>query len=282
MKTKGILLEGGGMRGIYTTGVIDYFIENNISFNYILGVSAGACHGASLASKQYKRAYISNTKYLKGKDYLSLRNWFKTGSAFNMDFLFNKIPNELYLYDKETFFKSNVTMEMCVTNIDTGKAEYFPFKDPDSDIIYMQASSSLPIISKIVEVDDKKLLDGGIADSIPLDRLLLQNLDKNIIVLTRDLHYRKKDSNSAGIISLIYKRYPKMIDALKNRNKNYNARLEEILKLEQEGKVFVIRPSKPLKVSKFEKNLEVLEQLYNQGYSDAKALEDKLKEYLIN
>lgn len=228
MKKCGLILEGGGMRGIYTTGVLDCFLDNNIEFPYVIGVSAGACHSASYVSKQKGRAYATNTDYLNDKRYLSFSNLIKKGSIFGMDMLFDIIPNQLNPFDKKTFEASNTKIEMVCTNIETGKAEYYPFKDCDKDIIYMQASSSLPMLANIVEADNKKLLDGGVSDSIPIKHSQKIGYEKNVIILTRDASYRKKANSLIPIIKMKYKNYPNLIEALKNRHLNYNETIEYI------------------------------------------------------
>lgn len=280
MKHCGLILEGGGMRGIYTAGVLDCFLDNNIEFEYLIGVSAGACHGASYVSKQRGRAYAVNTDYLKDKNYLSFSNLFKTGSIFGMDMLFNTIPNKLNLYDKKTFYASNTKMEMVCTNIETGDAEYFEFNDCDKDIIYMQASASLPMFANIVEVDNKKLLDGGISDSIPIHRAIKKGYDKNVIVLTRDHTYRKSENKLVSLMKHKYKNYPNLLNALRNRHTVYNKTLDDIHALEKEKKVFIIQPSTPLKVGRLEKDIHVLHQVYMQGYNDTQAKLEELKFFL--
>ena len=191
MDKVGLILEGGGMRGIYTAGVLDFFIDKKIEVDLVVGVSAGGCHAASYLSKQYNRAFRTNIDYLHDKEYLSFRNLIKTGSIFGMDLMFNKIPNELYPYDYETFNKSKSKFTVVATNCETGEAEYFQLKDMKKDIMYLQASCSIPMFANIVEVDGYKLVDGGVSDSIPIEYALKQGCNKNIVVLTRDRTYRK-------------------------------------------------------------------------------------------
>lgn len=280
MKNCGLILEGGGMRGIYTTGVLDFFLDHQIDFPYIIGVSAGACHGASFMSKQRGRAYAVNVDYLDDKRYLSYSNLFKTGSIFGMDMLFDTIPNTLNVYDKTTFYASKSKMEMVVTNIETGRAEYYPFEDCDKDIIYMQASSSLPMLANIVEVNNKKLLDGGISDSIPIKHAQELGYDKNIIILTRDKHYRKSANKLVPLLKTKYRAFPNLLNALKNRHIEYNKTIDYIHELESNNEVFVIQPSIPLKLGRLEKNKDVLHQVYLQGYKDAENKYNELKTFL--
>ncbi|WGX76605.1 patatin family protein [Paraclostridium bifermentans] len=195
MNKIGLILEGGGMRGIYTAGVLDFFIEKNIEVDITIGVSAGSCHASSYLSKQYKRAYNATVDYINDKRYLSFSNLIKTGSIFGMDFMFNKIPNELNIYDYDTFAKSKSKFVVVATNCETGSPEYFELKDLKKEIIYMQASCSIPMFANIVEIDDFKLVDGGVSDSIPIEYSLNQGYKNNIVVLTRDITYKKTNKS---------------------------------------------------------------------------------------
>ena len=270
MRKVGLILEGGGMRGIYTAGVLDFFIEKNIEVDIVIGVSAGCCNGASYLSKQFKRSYNVNLDYLKNKEYLSFRNLIKTGSMFGMDFLFDKIPNELNPYDYDTFNNSKTKFIAVATNCETGKAEYFELKDLHKDIVYMKASSSIPMFANIVEVNGYKLLDGGVADSIPIEYALKQGYKKNIVILTRDETYRKDKIKFIPTIRKKYKEYPKLVEAISNRHTNYNKSLDLVRELSKRQDAFIIRPKSPVKISQIEKNRTKLELLYEEGYNDAK------------
>ena len=276
----GLALAGGGMRGIYTAGVLDFFIDKNIEVDLVVGVSAGGCHAASYLSKQYKRAYHTNVDYVNDKEYLSFRNLIKTGSIFGMDLMFNKIPNELYLYDYDTFNKSKSKFTVVTTNCETGQAEYFTLTDMKRDIMYLQASCSIPMFANIVEVDGYKLVDGGVADSIPIEYALKEGCKKNIIILTRDKTYRKSKVKFSSFVKRKYKKYPKLIESIENRHLNYNKSLDLVKYLEEKGDAFVIRPKSPVKVSQIEKDVDKLTKLYNDGYNDAKESYEKIMEFI--
>ncbi|WP_195947786.1 patatin-like phospholipase family protein [Paraclostridium bifermentans] len=276
----GLILEGGGMRGIYTAGVLDFFIEKNIEVDITIGVSAGSCHASSYLSKQYKRAYNATVDYINDKRYLSFSNLIKTGSIFGMDFMFNKIPNELNIYDYDTFAKSKSKFVVVATNCETGSPEYFELKDLKKEIIYMQASCSIPMFANIVEIDNFKLVDGGVSDSIPIEYALNQGYKKNIVVLTRDITYKKNKQKFLYIVNRKYKKYPNLIKAIENRHLNYNKSLNLVNQLEKDGDVLVIRPKKPVNVSQIEKNAKKLTSLYEEGYDDAKELYDKILDFI--
>lgn len=280
MNKIGLILEGGGMRGIYTAGVLDFFIEKDIEVDLVIGVSAGSCHASSYLSKQYKRAYHSTIDYIGDKNYLSFKNLIKTGSIFGMDFMFNKIPNELNIYDYDTFNKSNSKFVVVTTNCENGKAEYFELKDLKKDIIYMQASCSIPMFANIVEIDNYKLLDGGVSDSIPIEYSINQGYKKNIVILTRDLSYRKSKQKLISIVKRKYKKYPKLVKAIENRHINYNKSLDIINELSTKGDAFVIRPKNPVKVSQVEKDMDKLTNLYLEGYNDAKELYPNILDFI--
>lgn len=282
MEKIGLILEGGGMRGIYTAGVLDFFIDKNIDVNLVIGVSAGGCHAASYLSKQYKRAYHTNVDYINDKEYLSFRNLVRTGSIFGMDLMFNKIPNELYLYDHEAFNKSNTKFVVVATNCETGTAEYFELKDMKKDITYLQASCSIPMFSNMVDIDGYKLVDGGVADSIPIEYALNQGYKKNIVILTRDKTYRKNKVKFTSFIRSRYKKYPKLVKSIDNRHINYNKSLDLVNSLEKKGDALVIRPKSPVKVSQIEKNIDKLTQLYNDGYNDAKESYNDIINFINN
>ncbi|WP_170075724.1 patatin-like phospholipase family protein [Paraclostridium dentum] len=280
MNKIGLILEGGGMRGIYTAGVLDFFIEKNIEVDITIGVSAGSCHASSYLSKQYKRAYNATVDYIHDKRYLSFSNLIKTGSIFGMDFMFNKIPNELNIYDYDTFAKSKSKFVVVTTNCETGSPEYFELKDLKKEIIYMQASCSIPMFANIVEIDDFKLVDGGVSDSIPIEYALNKGYKKNIVVLTRDITYKKNKQKFLSIVNRKYKKYPNLIKAIENRHLNYNKSLNLVNQLEKDGDVLVIRPKKPVNVSQIEKNAKKLTSLYEEGYDDAKELYGKILDFI--
>jgi len=282
MYEAGLVLEGGGMRGMYTAGVLDFFMDNNLEFKNVYGVSAGACHGTSYVAKQRGRAFLINTKYLKDKRYASFQSLIKTGDYFERDFQLNVIPNELDLFDYESFRNSGVNYQVVATNCETGEAEYLRIKDLETEIDKLWASSTLPLLSKMVHIDGKKYLDGGIADSIPVEKALSDGNKKVIVVLTQDIMYKKKKSSLLPVIKLKYRNYPKMLKSIEDRYKHYNKTTALIKKYEKEGKIIVIRPLYPLNIGRIEKNEEKLKEIYKRGYSDASSLYKKIKTYLEN
>ncbi len=276
----GLVLEGGGMRGVYTAGVLDFFIDKDIFFENIYGVSAGICHACSYLSKQRNRAYRVMVDYLDDKRYASFYSLVTTGDYFGVKMIYDEIPNELYPYDKETFEKYKGNLYSVVTNMNTGKAEYIKLKDMDKDLIYVRASSSLPLLSRIVKVGDKEYLDGGIADSIPIKRAMEGGNKKNVVVLTQPKEYRKSKNKLLPVMKIKYKKYPNFVDAMANRHINYNNTLDMIEKEEKNGNVFVIRPSESLNITRLEKNKDKLESLYNLGFNDAKKAYDDLMKFI--
>ena len=275
----GLVLEGGAMRGLFTAGVLDVFLENNIEVTDIVGVSAGTLFGVNYVSKQPKRALRYNVNYINDKRYMSLKSWIKTGNLINKDFTYYKVPFQLDVFDNKTFKNSKTNFYATVTNIENGEAEFIKIHDPYLQMETLRATSALPFISEIIEVDGKKYLDGGIANSIPIDFFEKKNYDKIIVILTRPISYRKKKSTSIQF-KLFYKKYRHRIEKLENRYKNYNETVEKILELEKQGKVFVIRPSEDINVKRLEKDIEKLNHVYNLGVKDGNHIIEDLKEYI--
>ncbi|MDO5795004.1 MAG: patatin family protein [Turicibacter sp.] len=274
----GLVLEGGGMRGLYTSGVLDYFLDQQIFVDYVIGVSAGACNGVSYLSKQKGRNYRVNTNYISDKRYLSLSNFIKTKSLFGMDFIFDEIPHQLDLFDYETFLSSPSEYKLGVTDVLTGRPVYFDKTHLDHDSTILKASSSIPVFSPIIEYQNGLYLDGGTTDSIPVKQALKDGCDHVIIVLTRDRNYIKKPESFRFIYSKVLKAYPNLIQALDNRHLMYNETLKFIKELEQQGKATIIAPSSPLEISRFEKDVSKLKNIYELGYLDASKKFDQLKE----
>ncbi len=270
MSRVSLVLEGGGMRGLYTAGVLDYFLEKGLIFEDIIGVSAGACNSVSYISEQHGRNLEINVGYCKDKRYVSLLGLLTRGSIFNMDFLFDDIPNKLIPFDYDKFKASKCRLIAVSTDCETGKSVYAQINDMKVDSVYVRASSSIPVVSPIVEVDGRKLVDGGPSDSIPIHYSLNSGFDKHIIVLTRHQGYLKKKNKLYPLCKLILKKYPNLVDTMKYRHVHYNDSLKLAQQLEKENKAIIIRPKNPIEVSRFEKNPENLKQLYNKGYEDAK------------
>ena len=276
----GLVVEGGGMRGVYSSGVLDFFIEKDLFFENNYGVSAGACHLCSYLAKQYKRAFRVNVDYLNDKRYCSVHSLLKTGNLFGAEMLYDIIPNELDLFDYDTYNKNESNFYVVITDINTGKPEYVKIGDLKKDIIYVRASSSLPLLAQNVKINDKEYLDGGISDSIPIKKSIADGNKKNVVILTRDSTYRKGKNSLMPIIKLKYKKYPNFVKSMADRYIVYNEILDFIKELEDNGDVFVIRPKNPVKIGRTEKNKEKLEALYNEGYNDAKDCYEELLKYL--
>ena len=276
----GLVVEGGGMRGVYSSGVLDFFIEKDLFFENNYGVSAGACHLCSYLAKQYKRAFRVNVDYLNDKRYCSVHSLLKTGNLFGAEMLYDIIPNELDLFDYDTYNKNESNCYVVITDINTGKPEYVKIGDLKKDIIYVRASSSLPLLAQNVKINDKEYLDGGISDSIPIKKSIADGNKKNVVILTRDSTYRKGKNSLMPIIKLKYKKYPNFVKSMADRYIVYNEILDFIKELEDNGDVFVIRPKKPVNIGRTEKNREKLEALYNDGYNDAKDCYEELLKYL--
>lgn len=276
----GLVVEGGGMRGVYSSGVLDFFIEKDLFFENNYGVSAGACHLCSYLAKQYKRAFRVNVDYLNDKRYCSVHSLLKTGNLFGAEMLYDIIPNELDLFDYDTYNKNESNFYVVITDINTGKPEYVKIGDLKKDIIYVRASSSLPLLAQNVKINDKEYLDGGISDSIPIKKSIADGNKKNVVILTRDSTYRKGKNTLMPIIKLKYKKYPNFVKSMADRYIVYNEILDFIKELEDNGDVFVIRPKKPVNIGRTEKNREKLEALYNDGYNDAKDCYEELLKYL--
>lgn len=281
MKTSGLVLEGGGLRGVFSSGILDYMLEKNIDFPYVIGVSMGALNASSYISKQAGRSFRVPLNHINNPRYLSLWNLLKDGSLFGMDFIFNKIVYELDPFNFDSFEQSNQKFVIVAADCIEGKASYFEKGDLDRKqlIKALMASSSLPYISKMIEIDKKQYLDGGIIDAIPIEKALEDNIQKPVIILTRPYGYRKKDS---GILlsKLLYKNFPQLKEMIKNKASNYNRQIELIEKLEKENKVFVIRPDKAIQMGRTEKNKKKLTDAYNYGYETMKKEEIRLKEWL--
>ncbi|GAB6123580.1 patatin-like phospholipase family protein [Dysgonomonas termitidis] len=266
----GLVLEGGGMRGVFTCGILDYFMDNNITFPYAIGVSAGACNGLSYISKQRGRAKYSNIDLLAKYKYIGFKHYIKKRNIMDFDLLFHEFPDNIIPYDYEAYFSSPARFEMVTSNCLTGKAEYYEEKSNKERVIdIVKASSSLPLLCPITYVDNIPMLDGGICDSVPVVRAMEQGYSKNVVVLTRNKGYRK-EGKDIKVPSFIYRKYPAMREALSNRNSLYNAQLDLVDKLEEKGQIFVIRPKEPILVDRIEKDVDKLTSLYEQGYECGK------------
>lgn len=267
IRKMGLVLEGGGMRGVFTSGVLDAFMKYDLYFNYVVAVSAGACNGLSYISRQPRRARLSNIDMLVKYNYIGLRHLVTQGCIFDPELLYDRFPNELIPYDYDTYFASPSTFEMVVTNCNTGRAEYLTEKDGDRQRLLdiCRASSSLPYVSNVIDVDGQPYLDGGIVDSIPVGRAIDMGYDRNVLVLTRNRGYRNT-SKDRKIPKFIYKKYPRLRVALSRRIAEYNHQLDMVEEMEDKGLVDVIRPLRPMDVDRIEKDEKKLEALYEEGF----------------
>ncbi len=279
MKT-GLVLEGGGKRGIYAAGVLDVLLENNIWTDGLIGTSAGAVNGCSYVSNQYERNLRYNIRFAKEKRYMSIYSLITTGNVVGTDFAYNILPNKLEVFDYDAFEKSPVAYYVTCSNVETGKAEYIQCKSlRGKNMDYLRASASLPYVSQIVEIDGKKYLDGGICDSIPLKAFQDMGYEKNLVVLTRPRGYIKKPENNL-LANLYYRKYPAFVTALRNRYAVYNRTLKYIEQQENQGNILVLRPSESIRVGRMEQDPERLKQMYELGKNDAGQMLDAIASFL--
>jgi predicted patatin/cPLA2 family phospholipase len=277
LKDIGLVLEGGGMRGVYTAGVLEYFLEQDIHFPYVIGVSAGASMAASYLSKQKGRNKKVNIEYITDKRYISWQNYFKQRQLFGMDFIFGEIPNKLVPYHYDEFYSNPSDLIVGTTDVLTGKSIYYGKKDYGKDVLtVLKASSSLPFIAPEVRFQDKVLLDGGISDSIPIRKAQEDGYRKNVIILTRNRGYWKKPSRFHYLVKRKYPQYPGLQKAMATRYKVYNETIRYIEEEERNGNVIVIRPELPLEVGRMERNPQKLETLYNLGFEQAKRYTEQI------
>ncbi|MBF1204482.1 MAG: patatin-like phospholipase family protein, partial [Fusobacterium periodonticum] len=261
----GLVLEGGGMRGLFSAGVLDALLElKELSVNGIVGVSSGALFGVNYVSKQKERAVRYNKKYADDKRYMGLHSWITTGNAVNKDFAFYELPYKLDVFDNETFKKAETDFYVVMTNVESGKPEYVLIEDAFAQMEYLRATSALPFASKIIEINGKKYLDGGISDSIPIDFCESLGYDKIIAVLTRPEGTYKEDK-LGFLYKLVYRKYPNLVNSLLNMATDYEKVLVKIKDLENKGKIFVVRPPEVLKIGRLEKNRDKIQKVYDTG-----------------
>lgn len=275
----GLVLEGGAMRGLYTAGVLDVFLDNGIKADVAVGTSAGVLFGVNYASGQRGRALRYNKKYAPKGCYMGIRSLFTTGNIINKQFAYYDLPSKLDIFDEEAYEQSGLDFYATVTNVESGQAEYIKITDCFAQIEAMRATSSMPFVSKIVEYDGRKYLDGGIADSIPVDKCKELGCDKIIVVLTRPLEYRKS-KNDPRLARMVYGKYPNLVERINNRYAEYNQCLEKIIEMENRGEIFVIRPSRTVMVKHIERDPVKLQAIYDLGASDCTDQMEGLKKYL--
>lgn len=272
----GLVLEGGGMRGVFTDGVLDYFLDAHIDFSYAVAVSAGACNGLSYKSRQRGRAKVTNIDLLERYRYIGMKYLWSQHSILDRKTLYDTIPNEVLPFDYDTCFANPMTFEMVTTNCRTGKACYLT-EDHDAQRLLdvAKASSSLPYVCPIVWIDGEPMLDGGIVDSIPVMRALETGHKRPVVVLTRNRGYRE-NGRDIKIPKYIYRKYPRLRVLLSKRHAIYNEQLDMVERMEDEGSIIAIRPMRPMEVGRLESNVEKLTTLYNEGYECAKRVFEAL------
>ena len=280
MKT-GLILEGGAMRGLFTAGVLDVLMENKIAFDGVIGVSAGAAFGCNFKSGQIGRAVRYNVRFCRDKRYCGLGSLLKTGDIFNTDFCYGEVPLKLDPFDFDAFEKDPTDFYVVCTDVETGQAlchRYTGWDDHGFD--WIRASASMPLVSRMVEIEGRKLLDGGIADSIPASCFESMGYTRNVVILTRPEGYRKKKNQALPLIRRKYRAYPRLVEAMEQRHLVYNAELDYVAQAQAEGRMFVIRPEKALAVRRIEKNPERLRAAYEEGRRTAERQREALSAFL--
>ena len=279
MSKKGLVLEGGGARGIYTAGVLDVFMERGVTFDGIIGVSAGAIHGVSYVSGQKGRGLRYYKKYSSDPRFMGIKSLIKTGNIVGADFCYRELPDVLDPFDNDAFMKNPAEFYTTVSNLDTGKAEYLRVTDAKAQIDFVRASATLPYVSKIVEIDGKKYLDGGCTDSVPIDAFMKMGFERNVLVLTRP-HSHVREKEHGLMAKLRYRKYPSFVKALLSHHDRYNATKARIAQLMAENKVFVIAPAEELKIRRLESDPCEIQRVYDIGHADGERLIDELIEWL--
>lgn len=281
MKDIGLVLEGGGMRGIYTAGVLEVFMEKKLYIPYVIGVSAGACQGASYLSRQKGRNSRAMLDFIAHPRYLSYKNYFRNRELFGMDLLFDEIPNRLLPFDFQTFHEVQDRFYIGTTDMETGEALYFEKNDfPEQTLHFLRASSSLPFIAHPIQFQDRLLLDGGLSDPIPIKKSIQDGNRKNIIILTQDPGYQKKRSMFEWAIKSAYQKYPGLLEVMNKRVQRYNDTLDFIAKEEELGRAFVIRPQRKLGLGSLDKSRGKLIRAYEQGISEGHKVYETLRNWL--
>lgn len=280
MYQAGLVLEGGGMKGVYTAGVLDLFLDRGIEFSSVYGVSAGAIHMCSYLSKQRGRAIDVSVDYLDTRRYCSVESLVTSGDLFNVDMCYHLIPDYLDPYDHEAFGRYQGKAYSVATDIESGRPEYFRIRDMKKDIDKVRASASLPLVSRNVKIDSRYYLDGGISDSIPLQQSVMDGNRKNVVIMTKEEGYVRKPSSYLALIRAFYMKYPKVYELMASRHVRYGQQQEYIARQQTRGRAFVIRPKAAGNVRRVEKDSEKLRALYQQGYEDAERCFGELVAYL--
>ena len=279
--TKGLVLEGGAMRGLFSAGVMDVLMEEGISFDGAVGVSAGACFGCNIKSKQIGRAIRYNLRFCNDPKFGSFRSLITSGDYYNADYCYRFVPEHLDIFDRKTFYENPMQFHIVTTDIESGEAVYYNCEKDDPKLLeWMRASASLPFFANIVTIDNKKYMDGGIVDSIPIRYLEGLGFDKNIVLLTQPRGYLKKPTGMKGLLKFKYRKYPKLLEALARRHEMYNETLAYIWEREKQGKLLVICPDEPLPISRIEHDPAILQKTYDIGRALAQRELASIRSYL--
>ena len=280
MKT-GLIMEGGAMRGMFTAGIMDVMMGQGIEFDGAIGVSAGAAFGCNYKSRQIGRVIRYNTRYCRDKRYGGFRVLLKTGDFYSKDFCYGEIPSVLDVFDFDAYEANPMEFYAVVTDVKTGKAVYHKHESRhDHGFEWIRASASMPLVSRMVEIDGNKYLDGALADSIPVEFFESLGYDRNVVILTRPLGFQKKPDTLLPLMKLYYRKYPNLVRAMEARHEHYNRELQYIRQQEEAGKLLVIRPLEPLPIERTEKDPEKLRQVYEIGRQVAEARLDEIQKFL--
>ena len=278
---KGLIMEGGAMRGMFTAGVIDVMMEHGIEFDGAIGVSAGACFGCNYKSKQIGRVIRYNTRFCQDKRYGGLQVLLKEGNFYSKEFCYEEVPTKYDIFDFDTYESNPMDFYVVATDVDTGKAEYHILSDRhDHGFEWIRASASMPLVSRMVEIDGRKYLDGALADSIPVQFFESIGYDRNVVILTQPLGFRKKRDALYPLMKQYYRKYPKLVAAIASRHEVYNASLDHIGQEEKNGNLLVIRPPEKLPISRTENAPDKLRRAYDMGRREAEARIDEVKQFL--
>lgn len=278
---KGLILEGGAMRGMFTAGVTDVMMEQSVEFDGAVGVSAGAAFGCNYKSRQVGRALRYNKRFCNDRRYCGLRSLLLTGNIYNTDFAYREVPLHLDAFDFAAYAANPMEFWLVCTDIETGLPVYHRYDGyHDHGFDWIRASASMPMVSRTVEIDGQKLLDGGISDAIPLRFFENCGYNRNVVILTQPADYRKKKTSAMPLIRLLYRKYPALVSAMETRHRMYNDTLEYVAQQEAVGNILVIRPAAPLPVSRVEKNPERLQAAYDIGRATAAAQLEAIRHFL--
>ena len=279
----GIVLEGGGMRGMYTCGILDVLMENHIYLDGMVGVSAGIAFGCNYKSRQAGRALRYNVRFSRDKRYSGMMSLLKTGNYYNAYFAYKLVPTHYDVFDYNVFEDTPMECYAVCFDVNTGEGVYQLLDHVDEDFFeWIRASASMPVVAQPVQVGGRLLLDGGLADSIPLEFMMRKGYDRNVVILTREEGYRKTAEHGMWLMKPLLRKYPKVIEALKHRPAMYNQQLQVVREQERKGNAFVFRPLKPLNVSRTTHDAKEMNRVYQQGREEALARLDELKKFLAN